>query len=174
MNRSTKPDGLREWFKGFYRKYNRALYWHIIGKGFQPVDAQDLCQEVWSDVSKHPERIRQAEKPEALLCKIAHDKIVDFFRSNSHHPENAPQSDPPEMEDLPDRWDRRESRQEWELEMEEALNYLSDKNHEILELFMDEGLSELEIAHRLGIPVGTVYSRFHNLIHTIRDYFKEK
>ncbi len=45
------------------------------------------------------------------------------------------------------------------LDLRDALRSLSAKHREILELYLDEDLSQPQIAERLGIPVGTVKTR---------------
>jgi RNA polymerase sigma-70 factor (ECF subfamily) len=45
------------------------------------------------------------------------------------------------------------------LEVRDALQALSAKHREVLELMVDEDLGQPEIAARLGVPVGTVKTR---------------
>lgn len=53
-------------------------------------------------------------------------------------------------------------------ELAEALEMLSDEHREVLLLRFVDDLSLAEIAAALGIPLGTVKSRLHNALETLR------
>jgi len=54
--------------------------------------------------------------------------------------------------------------------MRDAIGRLPEIYREVLELRIAQDLSYEEIAHVLGIPIGTVRSRLHNAVATLRDW----
>jgi RNA polymerase sigma-70 factor (ECF subfamily) len=50
-----------------------------------------------------------------------------------------------------------------------ALNRLSERDRQLLRLRYEEDLTQATIAHRLGIPEGTVKVRLHRVRNKLRD-----
>lgn len=59
-------------------------------------------------------------------------------------------------------------------EIYEAINSLSDKNREILELSRFERLKNQEIAARLGIPLRTVETRLYRALKNLRSKLSDR
>jgi RNA polymerase sigma-70 factor (ECF subfamily) len=57
--------------------------------------------------------------------------------------------------------------------MREAIVKLPDAQREVLELRLAHGLSYVEIAETLRIPVGTVRSRMHNAVAALRRWAQD-
>ncbi len=60
------------------------------------------------------------------------------------------------------------------LDLRDALRSLSIKHREILELYLDEDLSQPRIAERLGIPVGTVKTRTYYGLRAMKLELEER
>jgi len=55
------------------------------------------------------------------------------------------------------------------LDVRSALQTLSDKHRQTLELAYDDDLTQRQIAERLGIPLGTVKTRSHHALRALRQ-----
>lgn len=60
------------------------------------------------------------------------------------------------------------------LEIRDALDSLSDKHRETLELHYDTDLTQPQISERLGIPLGTVKTRTHHGLRALRAELEER
>jgi RNA polymerase sigma-70 factor (ECF subfamily) len=58
--------------------------------------------------------------------------------------------------------------------LREALDKLSSAHAEVLHLVLDESLTQVEIAERLGLAVGTVKSRTFNGMRALRSALGER
>jgi RNA polymerase sigma-70 factor (ECF subfamily) len=60
------------------------------------------------------------------------------------------------------------------LDVRDALDRLSPKHRETLELYFDQDLSQRQIAARLGVPLGTVKTRAYHALRALRTEFEER
>ncbi|MGD2101665.1 MAG: RNA polymerase sigma factor [Acidimicrobiia bacterium] len=87
------------------------------------------------------------------LYAIARRTAIDIYRKESR----SVASDDVDVEALPPSLDVI-----WEVfEVRSALDRLSDEERQVIKLSHFDGLTHLEIAEHMGIPVGTVKSRSH-------------
>lgn len=59
------------------------------------------------------------------------------------------------------------------LSVEQALDRLCDADQQVLRLRYDEDLTQLEVAHRLGVREGTAKVRLHRARHRLRELLEE-
>lgn len=128
------------------RRYARAL----IG---DDGEADDLIQDTLERGIARIEQWREGENPRKWLFSILHNLHVDGLRRRSRRPLHvglesigAEQSEPPA--------DSGTGR-----DLDKALQMLSLEQREVVLLVGLEGLSYLEAAEVLQVPVGTVMSR---------------
>lgn len=124
-------------------------------------DAQDVVQEVFVQVWRQAGRYDSARgSPEAWVCTIARTRALDRLRRRAARREGvavppAPSTRPPAADEA--------------LSVRSALRSLSDEQREALELAYFEGLTQSEIALRLGEPLGTVKSRIRTGMMRLRE-----
>ena len=58
--------------------------------------------------------------------------------------------------------------------MRHALTALAPKHREVLELILDEDLAQVDLARRLGVPVGTVKTRIFYGLRALRVELEER
>ncbi len=125
--------------------------------------AEDVLQETFVSAMQRPERVREARSPRAWLFVIARNLLATDFRRR--RPTEVLTGDAliaPAPEDRDD------------LErMTRAIAGLSVKLREPLELRLQGELSYEQIAQVLEIPVGTVRSRLHHAVRSLREAMKE-
>ena len=59
------------------------------------------------------------------------------------------------------------------LTVEQALDRLCDSDQQVLRLRYDEDLTQVEVAHRLGVREGTAKVRLHRARHRLRELLEE-
>lgn len=123
--------------------------------------SEDLLQETFANVMKHPERLLEAESPRAYLFGIARRVSADTFR-RLHLTE--PLGDETSFESQTE--DPRLA------VMREAIERLEPTFRQVLELRLRRELSYEEMANALGIPVGTVRSRLHHAVKALSERMK--
>lgn len=118
-------------------------------------DAEDLLQQVFLELWRGHRRIDPTRPPVALALAIARRRAVDHLRKRRHVV-----VDVEVLRELAgESGDEMIERMVWASELRQALEGLSGDQRECLHLAYVEGLSQREIAERLGIPLGTVKAR---------------
>lgn len=124
-------------------------------------DAEDVVQEVFVQVWRQASRYDAARgTPEAWLCTMARTRALDRLRRRASRREDT-EDQAPAPTDVP--------RNEERLAVREALQALSTDQRRALELAYYEGLTQTEIAARLGEPLGTVKTRIRSAMIRLRD-----
>jgi RNA polymerase sigma-70 factor (ECF subfamily) len=124
-------------------------------------EAQDVVQEVFVQVWRQAGRYDPARgSPQAWLCTIVRTRSLDRARRRAARREepstHAPApSNPPAPDEA--------------LAVRSALRSLSEEQRQALELAYFEGLTQSEIARRLGEPLGTVKSRIRAGMMRLRE-----
>jgi RNA polymerase sigma-70 factor (ECF subfamily) len=126
-----------------------------------PAEAEDVVQEVFVQVWRQAERYdRSRGSAEAWLCTIARTRALDRLRRRV-----ARREEPGEALPTP----ATPPRTEEALAVRKALDSLSADQRRALELAYYEGLTQTEIAERLGEPLGTIKTRIRSAMIRLRD-----
>ncbi|UVL10382.1 sigma-70 family RNA polymerase sigma factor [Pseudomonas rhodesiae] len=142
-----KPDPLSaDAFRGFY-----ADILHFLRKRTDNVsDAADMTQDVFTQWLDYRDRAK-VEQPRAFLFQMARNLLRDHWRKQkvrqSVHGEQADEQNEPMAAAL--RLQRLE-------QLKEVLAELSPRRREALMLHRFEGLSQAQIAERMGISTSMV------------------
>jgi RNA polymerase sigma-70 factor (ECF subfamily) len=150
-----------------YARYAGRVY----GLGVQLLGdrglAEELVQEtflrVWRTADRYdPER----GAPATFIFTIARRLAIDLWRRPSSRT-GEPEAEPPPDDDRVDTVLAK-------LEVREAMNSLTAAHREILDLSYLQGLKQAEIATRLGIPVGTVKTRSHHALRSLKAALQQR
>jgi RNA polymerase sigma-70 factor (ECF subfamily) len=153
-----------------YRLYSARLY----GLGLRLVGdrgmAEELVQETFLRLWRSAERFDpERGTVRTFVFTIARRVAVDLLRRRASRP--LVTGEPDESAVLDDEaFDALLLR----LDVRDALDSLSAKHREVLELMLDEDLGRAEIAARLGIPVGTVKTRAFYGLRALRLELEER
>jgi len=134
-----------------------GLAYRILGDG--PA-AEDVVQEAFMTVWRQADRIDAARgKLSSLVLTVVHNKAIDAFRARQGRVARQVSTDVAEIEkaggDVSERVIQSLNRDE----VRAALAAVPDDQRRAIELAYYEGLTHIEIAEALGVPLGTVKSR---------------
>jgi len=155
-------------FCELYKRYSGPIFYYLLRLIHEKKDAEDLLQEVFLAVWKGARNFRGQSQVKTWLYRIAHHQAISWLR---RHKEVAPFDDLFET-------DRRDGPEEvvsghWlSDQIQEALDALSSKQREVIELTFIHRMSYTEIAEIMGCPVGTIKSRMSYALRMLNDMVK--
>jgi RNA polymerase sigma-70 factor (ECF subfamily) len=153
-----------------YRPRLRGYLWRLLegDAGLVEEALQDIFVAVWQTAA----RFRSEAKVATWVFQIAHNIAFHTRQRNARQPFSAPLL----AADRPGASERRDPYSEAviaRLSVRDALDKLSEKHREALDLFFRQGFSADEIAAILGVPAGTVRSRLSYARKALRDELQE-
>ncbi len=149
-----------------YQRYSRAVF--SLAKRILRTseDAEEVTQDVFVKLwTKALEYTPQKGKVSTWIMTIAHHSAIDSLRKrNVRHTLPALED---ELEQTPDLGTQRDPLEM--IAMQAALAKLEPSERLCLELAYFEGLSHIQLADRLEMPLGTVKSRVRIGLQKMRD-----
>lgn len=137
--------------------------------------AEEVVQEAFLDAWRAAARFDPGRASASTwLFTFVHRRSVDAVRRASVRPHAAPEAVVPS--DAPDPVDVEVAvvRNDEAARVRGALGRLPDRERQVLELAYLHGLSQSEIADRLGEPLGTVKSRTHAALARMRGLLEAR
>lgn len=132
--------------------------------------AEDLVQETLLRVWRHPESMNPARgSVRAWLFTTTRNLAIDAWRRRSARVHEVITDELPEP--VPDIDEAERAVEAWTIA--DALNRLSPTHREVLVECFYRGRSVAEAAARLGVPPGTVKSRTHYALRSLRVVLEE-
>ena len=150
-----------------YDRYGRQAYALALRILRDPALAQDAVQDAFLAVWRTAPSYDPARgAPSTWLMTLVHRRAVDLVRREDRR-RAAPRADAP----VPagDATDEAVEVRDQRARVRLALDVLTPAEREALELAYYGGLSQSEIAERLGVPLGTVKSRMFAGLARLRD-----
>ena len=124
-------------------------------------EAEDVVQEVFVQVWRQAARFDPSRgSPEAWICTMARTRALDRLRRRTSRREEPEEAAPGSTE---------APKTEEALAVRKAMDALSADQRKALELAYYEGLTQSEIAERLGEPLGTIKTRIRTAMIRLRD-----
>ena len=126
-----------------------------------PSEAEDVVQDVFVQAWRQADRFDPSRgTPEAWLCTLARTRALDRLRRRVSRREEPAEAAPgtsaaPSNVEI--------------LAVRRALSDLTEKQRLALELAYFEGLTQSEIAERLGEPLGTIKTRIRTAMMRLRE-----
>jgi RNA polymerase sigma-70 factor, ECF subfamily len=169
LQQMASGDG--EAFRRFYDRYASLVFTFALRLLGSRADAEDLLQEVFLQVWRQAQSYSlERGSPEAWLITMTRSRAIDKLRSMRRRDMSPLAPDqPPRLEggtpvDLPSR------ASEAKLTVQGVLSKLSEAQRIVLELAYFDGLTQSEIAARLGEPLGTVKTRMRAGLERLRGF----
>ena len=155
--------------EALYERYSRPLYSLAYQVTKADRFAQDVVQEVFVAVWKDAARFdasRGALAP--WLFSLARHKAIDLVRREANVRKHTAEVDL-EFREAPDDVDREAWLNLRRDRVREALGELTETQRVALELAFFSGLTHVEVAERLDVPLGTAKTRIRSALLRLRD-----
>lgn len=153
-----------------FQRYQTALYQFFRRQGLQPMESEDLTQEVFFRVLRSRQTFRRDAPFRAWLYQIARNIRTDHARrANRETPVEEDGGDVFVAGDLP--VDERLDIAEQQQTLRRALEQLPERKRELLLLSRFQGLKYREIASMSGCDVNTIKVRIHRAMQELRESF---
>ena len=146
--------------RALYRAYGRLVFavaYRALGRRDL---AEEATQQTFVKAWQAADRVDVDRDPSPWLATIAKHAAIDIYRRESRRPtvsfasvpanDQALVSEPPDLASLEIVW-----------QVRRAIDALPPDEAAVVRLQHLEGLTQAELADRLGIPLGTVKSRSH-------------
>ncbi|HEY2783214.1 MAG TPA: sigma-70 family RNA polymerase sigma factor [Steroidobacteraceae bacterium] len=146
------------------------LVWSIARRFSRtPSDAEDATQEIFLDIWRSAARFDASQgSDKVFIAMIARRRLIDRLRKSSAEPAMDPIDS---LETLA--WADSGNASETSIEAEQAARAMAElrpEQRQVLELGLLHGLSQSEIATRLGMPLGTVKSFMRRGLIKVREF----
>lgn len=120
---------------------------------------QDIMLEIWRTA---PSFDRSRGSAKAYIATVAHRRSVDRVRAEQSHRTRLEKIGARSVETPFDQVAEEVERGHERRGVREAMGVLTDLQRDAVELAYFEGLTQREIANRLGVPLGTVKTRMRD------------
>jgi RNA polymerase sigma-70 factor (ECF subfamily) len=157
-----------------YDLFGRAAYALALRIVRDASQAEDVVQEAYLDLWRSASRFDpERSRPVSYLLTFVHRRAVDLVRREQARPQRGGG-----VEDIAERPGKDDVAgsvvaSEQGASVRAALAGLPGPQRQVLELAYFSGLSQSEIAERLGEPLGTVKSRTHVALSRLRELLGE-
>ncbi len=161
-------------FTAFYDRYADLVFAQIRRLLPQPAEGEEVLQEVFWQAWREAARYDPSRgTPEAWLLNRARSRAIDRLRAIRRRSETFVQPKDDTMSQAPDRAAPNPgSLAEDRTLVETALAILPAAQRQAIELAFFGGLTQTEIAQRLGEPLGTIKTRIRAGLERLRGYFR--
>jgi RNA polymerase sigma-70 factor, ECF subfamily len=143
-----------------YDRYGDAMYGFALRMLTQPQEAEDLIQEIFLNLSANCTYQTSRGSLKTYLMMLVHSRSIDRLRSRKagvNKQQRLQHHEPTHTADTPF---ETAATGEIAQRVQVALAELPENQQQALKLAYYEGLTQVEIADRLKVPVGTVKSWF--------------
>jgi len=160
------PQALAE----LYDRYGRLVYSLILRVVRDPGVAEDLVQETFLRVWNRAHGL-DAERGSVgpWLLAVARNRAIDYLRSNTGRARNVLETEATEHPALYSDMEKDLLRSDKARRVKAAMERLSANQRQVIELAYFEGLSQTEMADRMGQPLGTIKTWVRAALKNLRD-----
>ena len=162
--------GEKSGLKDIYTAYARQLYQVILGIVKSPQDAEDLTADLFMKLWENAAQYKPGSGHKRYLTVMARNLAVDFLRKSGR--QSFELDDEESGMVVADTQDI-QTDVEGKLSFGAALDALSAKQRQIVDMHIGMQLTLQEISDSLGIPMGTVAWNYRAAIEKLKKLYKE-
>ena len=151
-------------FDTLYARYERRVFGFVLRLVSDRAEAEELFHDTFLNILEAPRASFESASFAAWLFRIARNLAINRLRSKSR---GARASRVAVIEELPQNPEQRLVEEERAFALSNAVTKLPDGLADVFHL-RSSGLSYLEIADVLAVPIGTVKSRMNALVHHLK------
>jgi RNA polymerase sigma-70 factor, ECF subfamily len=161
----------RQAFDLFYDRYAQIIFNLCLRILKDETDAEDVVQEIFIQIWKEADRFDATRASvKTWLFTIARSRSLDRYRSRKTVQSRLEDHTDENLQQMAGKDDLQAS-SVMQQYVSNALSQLSAEQRVVLELSYYEGLTQEEIAGKLGEPLGTVKSRIRSALIKLRSLF---
>jgi len=152
--------------ESLYEQMHHSLVQFVCRRVPTCEDAEDIVQDVFLKIHHNLDTVREMDRLEGWVYQISRNSVVDYYRKN------RPEVDLPDLltEDPMPEPDAAESLLP---AMRETVDSLPPLYREAIWLTEYQGLSQVEMANRLGISISGAKSRVQRARQKVKDLLLE-
>lgn len=170
-------EGDFEAFEELYRRHKNALYRYFYRQVKNAAIAEELHQDVWMRIVKTSAVFNQQSLFTTWLFKIAHNRLIDYFRSNKHNTEQRAQEGNDDIinnlsSEPNQRPDNQLNEQQIAARVLQAVDELPEEQRETFLLHEHSGLSLKEIANITQVSFESSKSRLRYAVKKLRGQLR--
>jgi RNA polymerase sigma-70 factor (ECF subfamily) len=178
-------DGDFQAFELIYHKHKGALYRYLLRQCGKADVAEELFQDIWTNLIRARGRYRVRAKFTTYLFRLAHNRVIDYYRRQAHNPIQTDRRGNPhgadEGIDVAELADGDYEPVENRLHLErvaarllQLVDALPPAQREAFLLREEAGLSLEEIADVTGVNAETAKSRLRYAVSKLRKGLSEE
>lgn len=170
--------GDAEFIAQLVEQYQHRLYRYLLRLVSKPSTAEDLFQQTWLRVMDRIRYYDPRRSFEGWLFAVAHNLAIDHLRRKQPEsldeplPSGETQADLTRTE-MPGALELLMTKERAEF-VNEAITELPIAFREVVSLRFEEGMKLEEIATVLSLPMGTVKTRLHRALKSLRLILEQK
>ena len=144
------------------QRWHQPMWRFVFGMLADRQVAEDVLQSIWLRVVQSLVQLREPERFESWIYRVARNVIADRLRQQYRRPPEAAYDEAPTLERPLQSLELTES-------LRTALSKLHPQDRETTVLYYLEELSLGEVAEICAVPAGTVKSRLHRARRQLRE-----
>ncbi|MHB8699230.1 MAG: RNA polymerase sigma factor [Sulfuricaulis sp.] len=172
---SAYRDGDSGAFETLYRRHKGPVFRYLLRQCRIPAVAEELFHDVWVGLINAKERYQPTAKFTTYLYRLAHNRLIDYYRRQSTGIPISYDDDPddPVLDHVADREEREPEneldRKRQRQKLLELIGQLPEAQREAFLLREEGDLTLVEIAAATGVNPETVKSRLRYAVAKLRE-----
>lgn len=155
-------------FGFFYDEYAKKIYSYVMFRTSDTELSQDITHDVFLQAWQYIQEKKSIHNLQAFIYRMAHNKIVDFYRLKDRTPVLLPEDHPSKVDH------QAESEIKGDIQLlRQRIKLLKDEYQNILTLRHIEGLSIDEISDVLGKDKNNVRVLLHRAFIKLQSLYHE-